>query len=917
MYLTTEKIYAETNGGLDIILNYYPDANNSATDPRKKFKRRDEKTASASLKKTKEGTWIVTDFGAFSKGKNAIDVVILEENCDFKEAIQIIAEKFKIKSESGPMPEAKENKPLFEKRAAKASEKDGEYYFKEKLFSPEDLAVLGPHVTKEVCEKYDLKCIASYVYVKDGKALKFSSTPEYPIFLFDFEDWKKMYRPMEAKKEYRFLYIGTKPKDFVFGLKQIEAEFRRLQKIADNSAGNDADENAPADNEKKSEKYKIENIILASGDRDALNVASLGFLPLWLNSETADLSFDQYKRIRNKCKNFFNIPDIDETGLREGRKIALRFLDIKTIILPEELKSKKDFRGNPCKDFTDYIKHYSKEHFTRLVSHALPLKFWDEVAEFDRNGKFKGIKYVFNNVTAYEFLNANGYYTYDSKKDKNGYTFVQAQNKIVNEIKTTDIKAFVDNYLKDLHFNVDLRNMVYRTTQLNDASLARLMRRTFDFKDFDKDFQYMFFKNKTWKITAEGVEEMDSNNISKFVWGEEVIDFNVKKSDPLFDIKFNEETGKFALNILKPDFAWTKFIYNTGRVHWKKETEDKEELTDDEKYEQDLHFINKCYSLGYLLHRYKNPSRPWAVYAMDTKDSAVGESNGGSGKSIFLKTPRRFMRSKSLNGRDRHLTDNTHLFHGVDENTDYILIDDADRYLNLHFFFPMLTGEMPVNPKFDAPYELAYEDSPHFAFSTNFTPSNLDASLERRLLYIAFSDYYHKKDNKGFYKREWTPELDFGKLMFTDWSPEEWSLYYNFVANCLSFYLRHGDKIEPPMEKIIQRNLRAEMGDTFMEWANDYFADESRFNCNIEKKTMYDSYRDHSGNEKTTAQKFKKQLTAFCHYKDYTLNPPELITDKEGNRIITRDDNGKNKEALYIRNTPPEAESNRKDDLPF
>ena len=53
------------------------------------------------------------------------------------------------------------------------------------------------------------------------------------------------------------------------------------------------------------------DVIICSDDRDALNVASLGYYVIWLNSETATLTSDSYQEITKYCYELYNLPDID------------------------------------------------------------------------------------------------------------------------------------------------------------------------------------------------------------------------------------------------------------------------------------------------------------------------------------------------------------------------------------------------------------------------------------------------------------------------------------------------------------------------------------------------------------------------------------------------------------------------------
>jgi len=80
-------------------------------------------------------------------------------------------------------------------------------------------------------------------------------------------------------------------------------------------------------------------------------------------------------------------------------------------------------------------------------------------------------------------------------------------------------------------------------------------------------------------------------------------------------------------------------------------TIDGELLTEVEIHEQKLHLINKIFSFGYLLHRYKTQSKAWAVFAMDNIIGEEGESNERSEKSFGYKALRYFMKYVTLSGR--------------------------------------------------------------------------------------------------------------------------------------------------------------------------------------------------------------------------------------------------------------------------
>ena len=94
------------------------------------------------------------------------------------------------------------------------------------------------------------------------------------------------------------------------------------------------------------------------------------------------------------------------------------------------------------------------------------------------------------------------------------------------------------------------------------------------------------------------------------------------------------------------------------------------------------------------------------------------------------------MKSVTLSGRNRKLTDNPHIYDRVTEYTDMVLIDDANAYLDFDFFFDVVTGDMTVNPKNNKSYEIPFEKAPKFCITSNYTLRKVDPSTEGRMLFF-------------------------------------------------------------------------------------------------------------------------------------------------------------------------------------
>jgi len=887
----SDKILAATDGGLTIILHYYPQAQEAVSRPNHKFKiRGTEKTASASLKKTTDGNWLVTDFGGDQKPRNGILICMLEENLSFTDALKLLADRYALSEGKASFDK---HRPKYERKPALETDKEGDFHFELRdSFTDVELLVWGKFVTEEILRKYDWAPAQWVCYVtpdKDTKELvrhTFIAHDDYPIFLNIQEDdeigrWIKKYEPKAINKADRFRYQGGRPKNFIHGMKHLRTLYRKL-------TSNEGDENK-----------RLEEVILCSGDRDAINVAAAtGFPVLWLNSETDKLTGKAYSEIMRMSSKLYNIPDLDYTGQEQGHQLAMQYLDMYTIELPKSLMARKDWRGNSCKDVTDYFQYHSAWDFKELLKIALPYRFWDEVIHKDQSGSITKVENKVNPLQLINFLEKNGFYRFKQLNNKAGYIYIKITDNVVEEIETVYIKSFIQGFLKQRKMSIALRNTFLRANHfLSDNNLNNLQEIEIDFTDYEKEGQYLFFENKTWFVTKDDILEFKPGEIKKYVWQDEVINTRVRKLDTPFEVLWDDEQERLTLKINSEDCLFFRYLKNTSNIHWQKELEQQVPLTAIEKEENEAHLINKIYGLGYLLHRYKNPNRPWCVFAMDNKISDVGESHGGSGKSIALKSIRYFMKSVTLEGRNPKLTENTHIWGNVTPHTDYVLVDDANQYLKFDFFFSALTGEMTPNPKFGQQYEIPFEDVPKFAISSNFALRDNDPSTERRILYMVFSDYYHHNKD-GEYRESRSPYDDFGKNLFFDFTQEEWNLFYNTMAHCLKTYLNF-NKIDPPMENVSKRNLITVMTDAFKDWADVYFAKESgRLNTEVCRTEAIDDFLIASKMKNWSTQRFTKALKAWCRYYNYTFNPEDVVNEQ--GRLLKKIDNI-TKEHIYIR----------------
>ena len=217
---------------------------------------------------------------------------------------------------------------------------------------------------------------------------------------------------------------------------------------------------------------------------------------------------------------------------------------------------------------------------------------------------------------------------------------------------------------------------------------------------------------------------------------------------------------------------------------------------------------------------------------------------------------------------------------------------------------------MTVNPKNNHVFTIPFNDSPKFAFTTNYVPQNFDPSSEARTLYMVFSDWYHQKTEDNDYIETRSIRDDFNKTLYaTDYTEEEWNNDFNFWMQCCSTYIELADagmKPQPPMGNIKRRRWKAEMGGNFEEWANSYFSPENEhLDKELVREDVFRDYQVFSNMARITMQSFTKKIKAFCDFCPWVdaYNPTELCTGagRFQRKVLCPDGTLKTKDMIYIR----------------
>lgn len=944
--VTSEKLYAATDDGLDILALHYSEVREAARS-KKPFKARpDERTPSTSVKlfKVKQGysVWKITDFGDEGRATDPIAVHMKETGLRFPEAILDLAQIFNVTDEINRAV----NRPDIRKQPAKPEQVDGETYWEiDQEFTKEECRVMGPRVTSEHLKALHWYRVKVLISVRNREAVYKYSNEHYPIFMREcwFTDsagkrdrFYKIYEPLNADKQWRFQYQpkGKKPQSYVNGLFELAAQWTEFNEREEKSFNRD-----PMNEDKAYKEQKLPEAVICSGERDALCVRALGYHPLWFNSETYRVSEEEWRQINKYVSVVYNIPDIDSTGRTKGTELALKFIDVHTIWLPEKLSSYRDNRGKPRKDFRDWAEIWnSNSDFQRLLSLATPARFWTQ-KPMKEDGRFK---YSMDIVCLYEFLRLNGFWTLKDAHAKE-VVFIKIDGVVVKRVEAKDIRRFVYDWSVDTGLPRELRCLILSTPMLSASALEALPTRELDFDCYTATTQSFFFPRFAVEVSADGINKQEIGRAGggKYVWDTDVIPHDINILPEMFRITRDPESyasDAFDIEVLPHGSNYFRYLINSSRLHWSHELEEltaglspeeKEEylkahkfdisgplLDDAERREQKQCLINKIFTIGYLLHRYKSDSRPWAPFVMDNVIGENDQCNGGSGKSFMLRSLRHLSKWLKLSGRNTKILDGQFPFEQIDKSTGIVVVDDCDEYFPFKPFYDNITSDITINAKNVSAYNLSFADSPKFAFTTNYVPKEFDPSTVRRMLFVVCSDYYHTASPDNSYAETRTIASDFGKNLFSEsYTEAEWEADINFFLRCVEFYLSVSHlpvKIEPDMTNIIFRKYLRDMGDNFRDWAELYFSEKTaegggeHLDCIIYREDMMNDCLTYTRNAKMTPQRFMKQLTGFCYTCDWvdSLNPEEMRNN--GSRITRRRENPvthkyETKEVIYVR----------------
>lgn len=908
------SILDASNRGLDIITDCCPAAAEVVSNPKKAFRlRSDERTPSAYLYPPKDSgdCWHVKDYGMGDGSGyfSPIDLYMREHGyvkSQFSLAIHELAERYGVEETL----QKSVNKPDIEQRTALPEEvgqppvvacRDG--------FTEEELRTWGPCVKPEHLTELGWQAVVSVQSTKDGKTTIKKSTSTYPIFVQHctytnadgtLGSFQKLYEPKNYDKRYRFSSIGEKPSDYVFGLNALRSKFM-------------------ANNEDK-----LDMVILVSGGSDAVNCLSMGYQPVWLNSETATLSETIFRTLQSYAKRVVLIADNDETGRETARQLALRYPQLYVIwFTAEDMGGLHDSRHGLRKDLKDYILlHHNKRDMEKLVKRAKKSHFADY--QIDKNGKSS---YTISETALTYFLWLNGYAELKDNTDAKPQ-YIHEEKGIVSHVKAKDIHNFLKEWCEHEGVSELLQNTLMKScrTMITDSTGHLTRRYDMDFSSATATSQTVYFDNCKVTVTADGISHQPYSAYTggRYVWEESVVNHSYRKLKPEFTWE-KDENGRYIITFA--DDAPSKLsrvVRNMSRLHWRKEDELGLQLSEEEVTEEMQALVVIMLMIGYLLHRHKSPS---AAYAALLLDYAIGNSpkerNGRSGKSFLLKAVGALLNMEYIDMSALTKKSNQQFgFSRVTEGTGLVIVDECPEGFAFNEIYAKISDDMEVERKGKDPVVIPFTKAPKFGIATNHTLKDHSPSTEGRFAPVVVGDYYHWQTQlNDYHETRKISDTFHQNILDLEYAETDWQADIHFMLECLQMFLSLpvADRRQmPPIKNIEQRELQAAISDGFRQWADEVLGEGSEYLDKPVKADLLLGLYKQETNSPISPKGFTEQLMKWCKYASHitSFNPASKTNQKGDGDRWYQYENGKKVKFYYIQ-TFTSAQQVVDQELPF
>jgi hypothetical protein len=565
---------------------------------------------------------------------------------------------------------------------------------------------------------------------------------------------------------------------------------------------------------------------LSNGNRNNnLFKLAAAFNDFGISKNVAEQTFLQYQTQDFDSREILTILN---SAYKKTSTFGTKFFEDKSV----KNRIEKQIRtGKNKKEVIEYHSDFDKKEIEKCIDDIKEEISVSDFWYYNDKGKINlsPHKYKF-------WLQQNNFFKY-FPTDSNTFTFIKIQQNLVEETNEKKIKDFVlDSLLnrEDIGFS-PYDFMASSTKYFQSDFLSFLESSEISIKEDTQTECFLYFKNSVVKITDENVETIDYLDLDGFVWKRQIIDREYKIAD-------------------HHNSVFRKFLWLISGQ-------------DGEKYNSFKSVI------GYLLHSFKTSANNKAIIF---NDETISENpNGGSGKGLFWNSLSQMKKVSSIDGKTFEFT-KSFPYQTVSTDTQILVFDDVKKNFNFESLFSLITEGITLEYKGQDAIKLPVTKSPKILITTNYTIGGVGGSFERRKFEVEMSDYFSFKH---------TPLDEFGHLLFDDWSENEWSMFDNFMIQCVQFYLTNG-LTKHDFKNLEVRKFIKNTSFEFYEWTkpnNEGNNDNIEFNTRCQKQVYYDSFINEYPDFKTyklSQKRFTQWIEHYCKFYGHQY----LVGNSNGQR---------------------------------
>jgi hypothetical protein len=202
----------------------------------------------------------------------------------------------------------------------------------------------------------------------------------------------------------------------------------------------------------------------------------------------------------------------------------------------------------------------------------------------------------------------------------------------------------------------------------------------------------------------------------------------------------------------------------------------------------------------------------------------------------------------------------------VSADTQILCFDDVKKHFDFERLFSVVTEGLTLEKKNKDAIKIPFSKSPKVAITTNYAIKGKGSSFERRKWELELSQFYTK---------EFTPLVEFGKLMFGEWNDNDWCQFDNYMIGCLQLYLDKG-LLKSDFVNLKTRRFSAETSHEFVEWCgviggqtNEKLIKNTRIYVNDLYLDFTNEYPDFAPKSKMTISRirFNKWIASYSQFK--------------------------------------------------